>query len=183
MHSAVRTSPFPADETLKEVFERWLKNPNPQIYIHGIKGNGKTTSLLWLYHKMVDLGLDVQFASARDLVDRAKECMQNHTSIAHMLNRFMDAGCLILDDLGAEHRSDFFFCDVIYPLINHRLDRDPCMPFVLVSNMDYASLIRWYGEKNPDQAERFVSRLMHRCVEIDFDKPSFRSGVGTMKIT
>ena len=183
MHSAVRTSPFDPNPTLKEVFERWLKNPVNQIYIHGTKGNGKTTSLLWLYHHMIDLGLDVQYASARDLVDKAKECIQNHQNISQSLNRFMDTGCLILDDLGAEHRSDFFFCDVIYPLINHRLDRDPCMPFVLASNMNYESLIRWYAEKNPEQAERFVSRIMGKCIEIHLENPTFRTGVGTMRIS
>lgn len=182
MHGAVRKTPYEPTPVLKKLFERWLKNPSKQLYIHGTPGNGKTTSLLWLYHHMVDLGLDVQYASARVLVDKAKECLVNHRSIPHMLNRFLDAGCLILDDLGAEYRSDFFFSDVIYPIINHRLDQEPCMPTLLASNLDYEALFRWYGEKNPDQAHRFISRIRHQCYELHLKAPTFRRGIGSLNI-
>jgi DNA replication protein DnaC len=182
LHDGVRRPAFRPDPQISETFELWLQKCKHGIYIHGLPGNGKTTSLLWLYHHMVDLGLDVQYTSARDLVDSARTCIGEGRNIQEMLNRFVDAGCLILDDIGAERMTEFTFFDVIFPLLSHRLDRDPVLPTVIASNLNFQGIINRYSRCDGDEASRFLSRIEGKCTEIILGKETYRVPVGSMLI-
>jgi DNA replication protein DnaC len=182
MHSAVRHPQFEPTENFKILVNQWLAHCSKQIYIYGIPGNGKTTAMLWLYHHMVTLGLDVQYVSARDLVDKARSCFTEGRSISQMMDRFVNCGCLLLDDLGAERLTDFTLFDVIYPLINHRLDRSPSLPTVIASNLNFPTLLAKYSEIDPEESRRLVSRIIGNCAPIGFNSQSHRIASPTMWI-
>lgn len=133
-----------------------LKNPN--LYLYGYAGLGKTHLALAIARTVLQKGYNVVYVSAQNAFDAIeKEHFQSEEG--GTLATLCDAQLLILDDLGTEYLTPYV-SSCLYSLVNTRVCRR--LPTIYTSNIvQDADLHRRYTEK-------IVSRLLGNCECLNF---------------
>ena len=133
-----------------------LKNPN--LYLYGYAGLGKTHLALAIASTVLQKGYNVVYVSAQNAFDAIeKEHFQSEEG--GTLATLCDAQLLILDDLGTEYLTPYV-SSCLYSLVNTRVCRR--LPTIYTSNIvQDADLHRRYTEK-------IVSRLLGNCECLNF---------------
>ncbi|WP_367925549.1 ATP-binding protein [uncultured Ruthenibacterium sp.] len=134
-----------------------LKNPN--LYLYGYAGLGKTHLALAIANTVLHKGFNVVYISAQNAFDAMEKEHFRNEEANDTLATLCDAQLLILDDLGTEYLTPYV-SSCLYSLVNTRMCR--CLPTIYTSNIVLdADLQRRYTEK-------IVSRLLGNCECLNF---------------
>lgn len=134
-----------------------LKNPN--LYLYGYAGLGKTHLALAIANTVLQKGFNVVYVSAQNAFDAMEKEHFRGDETNDTLTTLCDAQLLILDDLGTEYLTPYV-SSCLYSLVNTRVCRR--LPTIYTSNIVLdADLHRRYTEK-------IVSRLLGNCECLNF---------------
>lgn len=147
-----------------DTFKKHYDNGGDGLLFFGQIGRGKSFAAACIANKLIDDGYRVKFANASDVVATVSSIRYDRAALLESLN---DCHLLIIDDLGADRKSDFAR-DVIYALVESRYCSG--LPVVVTANMTAQEI------KYPKDIEmqRIISRLYKMTVPVECDGKDLR---------
>ena len=124
------------------------------LWLAGGPGTGKTALAMIVSKAAIDAGRTVAIYSCPRLLSVIRESIDSG-GVLDFLDRLAEADLLHVDDLGAEHRTEWVI-EQLYSIINARYEEQRAT--LVTSNLDHAALSAQLGE-------RIVSRLEGMCGE------------------
>ncbi len=122
------------------------------LWIQGDVGTGKTTLAMLVSKAALDAGHSVAIYSLPRLLNLLREAMDSEEGKLDFLDRLTAVDLLHIDDLGAEHRTDWVL-EQLYSIVNARYEAERAI--VATTNL------------MPDElSERLGARTVSRLVEI-----------------
>jgi len=131
----------------------------------GTKGSGKTRMAAGIANELVDLGIQVKFATSLDILQEIKNTWSEDTvTESKLLDALSTVKVLVIDDFGTEAvKENDWRSEKFYKIINERyLNR---YPTILTSN---------YSLEAIHYDTRITNRLRERTFEIHFPEESVR---------
>lgn len=122
------------------------------LWLAGGPGTGKTALAMIVSKAALDSGRTVAIYSCPRLLSVIRESIDSG-GVLDFLDRLAEADLLHVDDLGAEHRTEWVI-EQLYSIINARYEEQRAT--LVTSNLDHAALSAQLGE-------RIVSRLEGMC--------------------
>jgi primosomal protein DnaI len=132
------------------------------IYIHSNDFQiGKTYLANAIVNALVDKGLHGSFLFTPSLARQAKE----FNEIEQRIRYINDGEFLVIDDIGAEHKSSWFRSEVLMPLLQHRLAFKKLTIFT--SNYSIEELTSLYGDSV--DTRRLTTRILELAEVVKID--------------
>lgn len=133
------------------------------LWLSGDVGTGKTTLAMIVSKAAIDSGHSVAIYSCPRLLGVIRESIDGG-GVLSFLDRLAEADLLHIDDLGAEHRTEWVL-EQLYTIINSRYQDERST--IVTSNFNRDELAEQLGE-------RIVSRLEASCELLPFHGPDKR---------
>jgi DNA replication protein DnaC len=127
------------------------------LWLTGGYGTGKTALAMIVSRAAIDAGRSVAIYSCPRLLNVIRESIDTG-GVIEFLDRLANADLLHIDDLGAEHRTDWVL-EQLYTILNARYQDERAV--IVTSNLDPLELGEQLGE-------RIVSRLEGACELLPF---------------
>lgn len=138
------------------------------LYIHSSAFQiGKTYLANAITNALADLEFTGIFVFAPSLAAQAKEFKE----LEKLIKELKQTQVLVLDDLGAEYRSEWFRIEILMPVLQNRLTNNKLT--IITSNYSILKLSNLYKQQNnsnPIDTDRLISRIMELCREIELDE-------------
>jgi len=163
-------------KTLRNEAKAYAKSFKPRIdtenkkgllYI-GITGCGKTHLAIGILKAVIEKGYTGYYCNVVDFFAKLRDTYSGDTSYDEMdmMDKVSRVDLLVLDDLGAEHPTDWMR-DRLYTLVNRRYES--YLPIIVTTNKNDLTDLGVHVGK------RIVSRLCEMCQDIDsFPDEDFR---------
>jgi DNA replication protein DnaC len=123
------------------------------LWLEGDVGTGKTTLAMLVSKAALDAGRSVAIYSLPRLLSLLRESMDSESGLVDFLERLGAIDLLHVDDLGAEHRTDWVI-EQLYSIVNARWEAQRAI--VATTNLMPDELCEHLGP-------RTVSRLVEIC--------------------
>ena len=133
------------------------------LYISGDLGVGKTYLCMALANSLVKQGKKVAFVKVSNFFNQMKSDLANNPEgIDPKINILKKADYLFLDDIGSESVSEFVRDDILFRILDHRLENKTITIFT--SNLSKDELLKHYQydrkeKSNLMNARRLVERI------------------------
>ena len=139
------------------------------LYICGDLGVGKTYMSVALANSLVKKGVKTAFVKTADFINDMRRAVVNDTArYDAVIRSLMEAEVLILDDLGSESVSSFSRDDVLFPILDYRLENK--MMTLFTSNLTKTDLLRYYMYDKSDKAQALRARRLVERIDILSDE-------------
>ena len=155
------------------------------MWLCGQKGIGKSFLMACLAGSLSRRNVGVAFVNTATMLDTTMTSLKNYSEDKQkILDRYKKAEVLILDDIGTEYLTNWIFGEVLYQIINYRLNHKLATFFT--SNytiQDYIDMISRKKDLNLDSATQLKSRIDSLAVEVQMvgtdrrEKAQFNQGV------
>ncbi len=138
------------------------------ILAFGLPGTGKSHAAAALGHALVDAGHSVLFVPTFKLVQDLLAA-KRELELPRALRKLDVFAVIILDDIGYVQQASEEV-EVLFTLLAERYER---RSVIITSNLVFSQ----WGQifKNPMTTAAAIDRLVHHCVILEFDVPSYRS--------
>ena len=156
-------------QSAKSYVQRWARNPDGWLSLHGPYGVGKTHLAVATAAEREDLGDEVFFATVADLLDYLRATFAPDSPVTHddLLDRIKTADVLVLDDMGAE-RSTPFAEDKLFQIVGYRYEER--LPTIITTSRQIESI----AATRPRIASRLQDPLV--VTELPIEAPDYRQG-------
>lgn len=152
---------------LKEYFSEFIqKKQTKGIYIHGAPGIGKTYLSILLANELVRANYKVCFVFVPQLMAELKQAIaKTGNFLGNQIKKLQTCDILFLDDLAGESVSEWTRDEILFSILNHRMQHDLATFFT--SNYDLGNLQDYYSRnlkyKNIDMVRsiRLVERIRY----------------------
>ena len=166
--------PLALQQQLGELASGRFVDRGVNVLAFGLPGTGKTHALCAVGHRLVESGMSVLFAPAYRLVQDLLAAKRD-LSLPRQLRKLDNYDFLLLDDLGylpqgAEESK------VLFTLIAERYER---RSLGITSNLVFSEWERIFA--NPMATAAAIDRVVHHSVILEFDVPSYRTGVAQQR--
>ena len=164
----------------KQYCEQWEMNKreNNGLLFYGKTGRGKTTLACCIANRLLDMGVAVKAMSINDMIQRIKDSFDNYGNDGEteLKGEIKRAEMLILDDLGAERKTDWSAA-LVYEIIDARYRS--CKPTIITTNLTISAL----REHLTDSAgvARAYDRLIEILSPVEFKGDNFRQRISEKK--
>ncbi len=141
----------------------WIDNyPRKGFYFVGPLGTGKTYLAACVTNHFAKQGKKVAFVNMPQLCADIKRNALDEDFIDDLVYRMRRAEILVLDDIGAENFTSYIRDDILYPILDYRMENGKRTFFT--SNVDLAKLTERMsynqnGQKDETKAMRLVERI------------------------
>jgi DNA replication protein DnaC len=158
-------------------FTKWKRmyEKNSGLLLWGDTGTGKTYFAACIANALIDKGIPVQVTDVTRIInDLSAFNNTNKNAYIKDLNRNK---LLVIDDLGAERKSESGFAqEILYSVINARVKSE--QPMIITTNLTLDEI------RNPTDimSKRIFERVTEATMPIKFDGVSRRSGIQKRKI-
>lgn len=134
-----------------------LKKQGKGLILYGRCGTGKTYASCEVANALIDKGVSVLVTNFSRLTN---EIQGTYDGKQKYIDRLNDFELLVIDDLGAERKSEYMQ-EMIYSIIDSRYRAG--LPFIITTNMTMNEL------KNPTiiSNSRIYDRILERCYPIE----------------
>ena len=144
------------------------------VLAFGLPGTGKTHALCAVGHRLMEAGRSVLFAPAYRLVQDLLAAKRD-LALPRQLRKLDNYDFLLLDDLGylpqgAEES------EVLFTLIAERYER---RSLGITSNLVFSQWEHIFA--NPMATAAAIDQVVHHSVILEFDVPSYRTGVAQQR--
>lgn len=157
-------------DTRKKFILESLKNNN--IYLCGANGIGKTTLAIALANKRYQkTKVKTLYVSWPDFIEKCKDFKNNN-----FLNEVKNANHLIIDDLGGESISKWSRDEILFSVINYRLEKN--LNTIIISNYTQKELLNRYkinNEEDDKQTRSLVSKINGLTKPLDLAGRNYRN--------
>jgi DNA replication protein DnaC len=130
-------------------------NAGRGLWLWGDVGTGKTTLAMLVSQAALQAGRSVVIHSLPRLLNLIRNAIETEAGMVGFLERLTAVDLLHIDDLGAEHTTDWVL-EQLYSIINTRYEDERAM--IVTTNLKFEELMEQLGE-------RTVSRLVAICGE------------------
>jgi primosomal protein DnaI len=164
---------------------RWLRvRPEKGIYLYGSLGVGKTWLLAGMTNALAKEGVKVAFVNVPRFAAQARRNVGTRSDddgrldyMEAVLRRLKRAEVLVLDDIGSETITNWVRDDVLFPLLDYRMENRRATFFT--SNCDPQDLgtrllYNQYGQKDELKAARIMERVRTLAVPMRLSGTSRR---------
>lgn len=152
-----------------------LRKKGKGLYISGSCGTGKTHLAAAAALELIGREHSVICIVGIDLLAKIKQSYDDHSNLSEyeILKDYLDAGLLIIDDLGKEYITDWSLA-MLYSVINMRAGG--LRPIIITTNYTDEQLIHRLGRSgDATTARAIVSRLHEVCYSLGLGGPDYRS--------
>lgn len=139
-------------------YARDFSPQSPNLYFYGATGLGKTHLSLAIANAVIHKGFHVIYGSAQNLFTAVADERFDRAQGGDTEENLLSCDLLILDDLGAEHTTQFSQ-SIFYNILNTRLLAH--RPMIFNSNIDLAALDQTYHQ-------RIASRIAYEFKIVPF---------------
>lgn len=160
-----------AEEVVKGVIHNIIENPEEPtrvlgLYLHSPEFQiGKTYLANAISNELADRGISGVFVFTPSLATQARK----FENLEQIMRELKEADILVLDDLGAEYRSEWFRLEVLMPVLQNRLSN--LKTTIITSNYSPNELKSLYRQNtNAVDVERLLSRILELCRVIQLDE-------------
>lgn len=115
---------------------------NTNLLFYGNPGSGKTYLSYCIAKELLDLGFLVVYKTSDELISALKDIRFNNNSKLEEL--LLDCDLLIIDDLGAEQKSEFSITE-LFNLLNKKLLKNKKM--IVSTNLTLPDITKIYSER------------------------------------
>lgn len=138
------------------------KQSDKGLYIYGDLGVGKTYMSIALANSLVDKGNKVAFVKVSSFFNEMRSYINSDPSmIDRIIVKLQRSDYLFLDDIGSEAVSDFVRDDILFRILDYRMENGLITMFT--SNLDKDELNRHYTYDRKDKSNAMnAKRLMER---------------------
>lgn len=148
------------------------------IYLHGSIGCGKTHLMACLANDYARFVGSVSFVRMSELLVELKSLFDDQESYNRLMNGLLTSKLLVLDDLGAENVTPWGRDEILFNLLNHRMENELLTCFT--SNLDLDDLKQiylnqQYGVVDENKVERLMERIKTLATPIFMYGPSRRT--------
>lgn len=147
------------------------------LFIHGVRGTGKTKLAAIIANERAGAGKPVLFASVPDLMADIRSSFKDGTT-SEAVQAVKNAPFLVLDDLGAEKMTEWVG-EQLFCIVNHRYNEQ--LPTVVTSNYSPTQVIAHMatvdgrGNVIDDlQGQRIMSRIYGMCERVEIRGADWR---------
>ncbi|MBQ1477001.1 MAG: ATP-binding protein [Erysipelotrichaceae bacterium] len=132
------------------------------LYISGDLGVGKTYMCIALANSLVKKGKKVAFVKVSDFINDLRRSLSSEPGrYDRNMRKLQDADVLILDDIGSESVSSFSRDDVLFTILDYRMEHRLLTLFT--SNLNRSDLLKHYTyDKNDKSSAMKAKRLLER---------------------
>lgn len=168
-------------KTVMKYISKWpeMKENNVGLLIHGSPGIGKSHASFTMANEIIQSYRAVVVAvTAIGLLSRIKETYANFGREAEIdiLNSLNNAALLILDDLGAEQKTEWSTA-MLYQIIDSRYRSGK--PMIITTNLNLDQLRKKLTLG--DGVDRTFDRIIEMCLPMEVAGPSNRTAVAMEK--
>lgn len=134
-----------------------LKKQGKGLLLYGNVGTGKTYAACEVVNALIDKGYPALVTSFSRITNTIQDMYNGKQEYLDSLNQF---DLLVMDDLGAERRTDFMQ-EMVYSIIDGRSRSG--LPFIVTTNLTINEI------KNPTEIgyARIYERVLERCFPIE----------------
>ena len=157
-------------------FRKTSKGKHNGLLLYGEPGRGKTFAACEVANALIDKGYFVLVTNFARLTNTIQGMYEGKQEYIDSLNRYE---LLVIDDLGAERRSEFMK-EMVYNIIDSRYRSG--LPMIITTNLSMDEI------KNPKdiEYERIYDRILERCFPIEVKgtskrRKAIRNSYGDMK--
>lgn len=138
------------------------KKTNKGLYIVGDLGLGKTYLCVALSNSLVKNGEKVAFVKVSNFFNEMKSYIGNRNELLDInINKLLKADYLFLDDIGSEAVSEFVRDDILFRVLDYRLENK--LTTIFTSNLNKDDLMKHYTYDRKDNSNMMnAKRLMER---------------------
>lgn len=170
----------PAPER-SEVFKEAIKIVNGEtrkgLFLHGMYGTGKSYLTYNILNRFAKMGKTVVFCLVPEMIRSIKDNMGVHGYIDNLVVKLKRADVLVLDDLGGEMNSAFTRDEILFPILDYRMNDTTKITFI-TSNLDlYGMEVHFANEKdgaNDVAAGRIMERIRAITTDIELKGKNYR---------
>lgn len=149
-------------QLFNELFDIYEGKRNKGLFISGELGTGKSYNCTALANSLVKKGKRVAYVKASSFFNDLKSLYSNtNEGIDSTINKIKHADYLFLDDLGSEAVSEFVRDDILFRVLDYRMENKKTTIFI--SNYTKDGLFKHYQYDRKDNANTMnAKRLMER---------------------
>ena len=138
------------------------KKTNKGLYIVGYLGVGKTYLCAALANSLVKNGEKVAFVKVSNFFNEMKSYIGNRNELLDInINKLQKVNYLFFDDIGSEVVSDFVRDDILFRILDYRLENK--LTTIFTSNLNKDELLTHYTYDRRDNSNIMnAKRLMER---------------------
>ena len=178
---------FLKEEGRKEVanfFSKFIREPASHeygFYLYGEMGIGKTFILKRFAKMLAEKGCEVGFVNVSTLANKIKTTFSSDskTEQATLVKQLEEVDYLFLDDIGAEKISPWFRDEILFNILNERMERRRITFFSSNFSINDLQKKQAINEKNNsrsyDKAKRLVSRIRALSKEFNIEGKNKRN--------
>ena len=132
------------------------------VYISGDLGTGKTYLCTALANSLVKDGKKVAFVKVSNFFNEMRNAIGNDNElISRNINILKKADYVFFDDIGSESVSEFIRDDILFRILDYRMDNR--LTTIFTSNLNKEDLLRHYQYDRKEKANLMnAKRLMER---------------------
>lgn len=138
------------------------------MWLHGNRGIGKTYLMGYFAKLMKGKNIGFTFINAAQFYKDMLDVQRNfNKDVSKNVWKIKNAQVLIIDDMGAEKVTDFMINDILFEVMDYRMNRD--LPTFCTSNYtkkDYEDYILSKGHVERMEAGRYAERLDALMTEV-----------------
>lgn len=113
----------------------YAETPQGWLYVYGAVGAGKTHLAAAIGHELAKSGRTVIYRNVPELLDNLRSAIGNN-NLEYIIDKFISADLLILDDMGAEEMTSDFMSARMFRIFDERMDKR----MIITSNLDLNDL-------------------------------------------
>lgn len=138
------------------------KKTNKGLYVVGDLGLGKTYLCAALANSLVKNGEKVAFVKVSNFFNEMKSYISTRSELLDInISKLMKADYLFLDDIGSEAVSEFVRDDILFRILDYRLENK--LTTIFTSNLNKDDLMKHYTYDRKDNSNMMnAKRLMER---------------------
>ncbi|MCR5067643.1 MAG: ATP-binding protein [Erysipelotrichaceae bacterium] len=150
--------------------KNWLRsNSKRGFYFHGGLGVGKTYLAACIANHMAKKGKSVAFVNVPKLASDLRNNIKVDDYVSSRVSRMRKADLLVLDDIGAENMSDWFRDDILFTVLDYRMEHEKLTVFT--SNSDLTTLQRRMMTSSSTEDETKALRIIERIRALSVNVP------------
>jgi primosomal protein DnaI len=144
-----------------EIVRHWLSQPRKRgIYFHGPLGVGKSYLAACMTNKYARQGRKVAFVNMPRLASDLRNNLREYDYVNSRVSRMRRADLLVLDDIGAENITDWIRDDILFTVLDYRMEHEK--PTVFTSNSSFEDLKRRMMSSSSSEDETKALRIIER---------------------
>ena len=135
------------------------------LYIYGDLGVGKTYECIGLANALVKAGKKVAFVKVSNFINEMRKLVGTDTVLYDSyISKVKEVEYLFLDDIGSESVSSFSRDDILFNVLDYRMENKLCTVFT--SNLSKEDLLKHYTFDKKDNSNLMRARRLLERIDI-----------------